>query len=90
MLFTEFSKHIAHSLRHERERSGGINLIFLGRCGKIRMFVIAAKEKIFRSVPLNNNFEGFNIIHGRFNFLSFRELWMTTGRDGVKFLMPHN
>jgi hypothetical protein len=69
VLFTEFSKHIAHSFGHEGKRSGSIYLIVFRAYVQISIFVIAAKVKVFRTAPLNYNLKGFNIAHGRFNFM---------------------
>jgi hypothetical protein len=69
VLFPEFSKHIAHGFGHEGKRSDSIDLIFFRACVQISIFVIAAKVKVFGTAPLNDNFKGFNIAHGRFNFM---------------------
>ena len=89
VLLTEFSKHIAHGFGHEGKCSGSIYLTFFRDSVQIRTSVVTAKVKVFRPAPFNNNLEGFNIIHGRLNFFSFRETGMITGRDGVRSLIPH-
>jgi len=68
MLFSQFSKHITHSLSHKGKGSGCINLIVFRDCVHIRISIVTAKVKIFRAAPLYNNLKGFNFIHSRINF----------------------
>ncbi len=79
VLFTKFFKDIAHRFGHDRKRSGSMCLIVFGECIQRRVSVIAAEVKVFCPAPLNNDLEGFNIIHGRFNLMMIAKKWMITG-----------